>query len=187
VSVQAELIANLGRVMQLAFVPKDFDVALKYWTEVMGAGPFFLNRHIRLPDMKFRGKPSDIDFSMGLGYWGDMQIELIKQHNAAPSIFNEWRDAGLEGLQHVCVQVSDMNHARGVCSRSGAVVLQEATFPNGGVIYVDTGGGPGTIVELLQMPHGTGAYFDYMREQARNWDGSRPIREQEEVLQAVVL
>ena len=35
------LIARLGTVMQLAFVPEDVEGALRYWTETMGVGPFF--------------------------------------------------------------------------------------------------------------------------------------------------
>ena len=34
----------LGEVMQLAYVPADFDGALKFWIETMGAGPFFAHR-----------------------------------------------------------------------------------------------------------------------------------------------
>jgi hypothetical protein len=170
-------ITDLGEVMQLAYVPADFDGALKYWIEVMGAGPFFALDHVQLTDVKHRGVPSDIDFSMVLGQWGDMQIELIRQHNDAPSIYKEWRDAGREGLQHVCILVDDMAHARAVCAAAGAQVAQEGKTGNGGeVIYVDTGGGPGTMVEILQTGAGSKEFFAMIRDAARNWDGSNPIR-----------
>src|SRR5690606_23902147 len=42
------LISRLGNVMQLAFVPRDFDAAVRFWTETMGVGPFFLNDHVAL-------------------------------------------------------------------------------------------------------------------------------------------
>ena len=41
-------IAALGEIMQLAFVPDDFDAAVKHWTQVMGVGPFFLMEGIHL-------------------------------------------------------------------------------------------------------------------------------------------
>ena len=170
-------ITDLGEVMQLAFVPADFDGALKFWVEVMGAGPFFALDHVQLTDVKHRGAPSDIDFSMVLGYWGDMQIELIRQHNDAPSIYKAWRDAGREGLQHVCILVDDMAHARAVCAAAGAEVAQEGKVTGGGeVIYVDTGGGPGTMVEILEPGPNTRGFFAMMREAARGWDGSNPLR-----------
>ena len=170
-------IADLGEVMQLAFVPADFDGALKYWTEVMGAGPFFAIDHVKLIDAKYRGAPTDVDFSMALGYWGDMQIELIRQHNDAPSIYKTWRDAGHEGLQHVCILVEDMAEARSVCAAAGADVAQEGQVAGGGeVIYVDAGGGPGTLVEILKPGPGTRDFFAMIRQASVGWDGSDPFR-----------
>ena len=167
------MIADLGTVMQVAYVPADFDGALRYWTETMGAGPFFALDHVKLEDVRYRGAPSDIDFSMVLGYWGDLQIELIRQHNDAPSIYKAWRDEGREGVHHVCILVDDMAHARGVCAGAGATVVQEGLVPGGGeVIYVDAGGGPGTLVEILKPGPGSRYFFAMMREAARGWDGS---------------
>ena len=86
-------VANIGEIMQLAFVPADFDAALQHWIG-LGAGPFFALDHVRLEDVTYLGKPAEIDFSMVIGYWGDLQIELIRQHNDAPSIYKAWRDEG---------------------------------------------------------------------------------------------
>lgn len=170
-------IAGLGEVMQLAFVPADFDAALRHWTETMGAGPFFALEHVALEDLKYRGRPSDIDFSMALGYWGDIQIELIRQHNDAPSIYKAWRDEGREGLHHVCILTDDMDEARAVAAAAGAEVVQEGRLAGGGsVIYVDPGGGSGGLVEILQRTEGGQALFAMMREAARGWDGSAPLR-----------
>ena len=170
-------IAALGDVMQLAFVPADFDAALKFWTTTVGAGPFFALDHVKLDDVRYRGEPTDVDFSMALGYWGDLQIELIRQHNRAPSIYQAWRDEGREGLQHVCILVDDMEQARQTCREAGAVVAQEGKLPGGGeVIYVDTGGGPGTMVEILLPSPGSRDFFAMMRDAARGWDGSDPLR-----------
>ncbi len=170
-------IASLGEIMQLAYVPADFEAALAFWTKTMGAGPFFALDHVQLEGVKYRGAPADIDFSMALGYWGDLQIELIRQHNASPSIYKTWRDEGREGLHHVCILVDDMAAARAVCAQARAVVMQEAQVPGGGeVIYVDTGGGPGTMVEILKPAPGGREFFAMMRDAARGWDGADPLR-----------
>ena len=52
-------LASLGDIMQLAYVPSDFDAALKHWTEVIGAGPFFLLPNMSLPGGRYRGEASD--------------------------------------------------------------------------------------------------------------------------------
>ena len=169
-------IARVGEVMQLAFVPADFDAALAHWLKI-GAGPFFALDHVQLDEVCYRGQPAQIDFSMVLGYWGDLQIELIRQHNAAPSIYKSWRDAGGEGLHHVCILTDDMAAARAACAAAGATVEQEGKVPGGGeVIYVDTGGGPGTMVEILKPAPGGREFFGMMREAHRGWDGADPVR-----------
>lgn len=170
-------IAALGDVMQLAFVPEDYDAALKFWVDTMGAGPFFAADHIKLHNLKYMGEPADIDFSLMIGYWGDIQIELLRQHNDTPSIYSAWRKQGREGLHHVCILVDDLVEARQICADAGAVIAQEATVPSGGeVIYVDTGGGPGTMVEILARGPRTDHYFATMREAAINWDRKDPVR-----------
>jgi methylmalonyl-CoA/ethylmalonyl-CoA epimerase len=144
-------IARLGDIMQMAYVPRDFEQTLKFWTKTMGAGPFFSIEHVKLERTLYLGQPIEIDFSIVLGYWGNMQIELIRQHNEAPSIFKTWRDEGREGLHHVCLLIDDTNTALDLCSRAGVSVAQEALLPGGGnVIYVDTEGGPGSLVEILR-------------------------------------
>lgn len=169
-------IARLGEVMQLAYVPGDFEAALDHWLKV-GAGPFFALDHVQLEDVRYRGRPAEIDFSMMLGYWGDLQIELIRQHNDTPSIYKAWRNGGREGLHHVCILVDDMEAARDACAAAGASVEQEARVPGGGeVIYVDTGGGPGTMVEILKPAPGGRDFFAMMREAHRGWDGADPVR-----------
>jgi hypothetical protein len=169
-------IAGLGPIMQLAFVPADFDGALAHWIR-MGAGPFFVLDHVKLDDVKYRGQAADIDFSMVLGYWGDLQIELIRQHNDAPSIYKAWRDAGREGLHHVCILTADMAAARMACAEADCSIAQEANVPGGGsVIYAETGGGPGTMVEILKPSPGGPEFFAMMREAHRVWDGTNPVR-----------
>ena len=171
------LIASLGTVMQIAYVPADFDAALAFWTKTMGVGPFFALDHVKLEEVTYRGAPADVDFSMVIGYWGDIQIELIRQHNDTPSIYKAWRDEGREGVHHVCILVDDMALAREACAQAGAVVVQQGKVAGGGeVIYVDTGGGPGTMVEILKTGAGGREFFGMMRDAARGWDGTDPVR-----------
>lgn len=169
-------IAALGPVMQLAFLPSDFDAALAHWTGVIGAGPFFLLENVALADMRYRGEPSDAVFSLAIGYWGDLQIELIRPENNARSIY-----AGEYGvrdrLHHVCVLVDDMEETRRATEQAGAVIVLEARVgEEGAVLYVDPGGGPGNLVELLRPERGTPELFAMMRNAARDWDGCDPVR-----------
>jgi hypothetical protein len=167
--------AALGKPMQLAFVPADIGAALDWWTGFMGAGPFFHLPHVALEDVRFRGQPTAPDFSLWLGYWGDMQVELIQQHDDAPSIYR--RDFPGVGddrrLHHVCLLVDDV--AAAVAAVGPADILQEGLVPGGGAVaYVQPALGP--LLELLSPAPGTAELFAMMREAHRSWDGREPVR-----------
>ena len=167
-------INSIGPVMQIAFVPKDFDAAIRHWTQVMGMGPFFLVENIQLDDSRYLGAPNECLFSIALAYWGDLQIELIRQQNDAPSIY---RDVAGQGLHHTCLITDDISAARSIAEQAGASLLVEGKVgADGAVIYIDTGGGPGTIVEILQPATGMLDLFAMIREASRGWDGSEPLR-----------
>ena len=170
-------LSAIGPVMQMAFVPKDFDAAITYWTETMGVGPFFLMENIKLEDLRYLGAPSDCVFSLALAYWGDVQIELIRPENDAPSIYHGAYGVSGDVLHHVCILTEDIAHARLFAERAGAKLLVEAKVgADGAVIYVDTGNGAGSIVEILQPATGSDALFKMIKNAARHWDGSDPVR-----------
>lgn len=169
-------LARLGPVMQLAWLPSDFDAALAHWTRTMGVGPFFLMENIRLADMRYRGQPTDAVFSLALSYWGDMQIELIRPENDAPSIYNG-DYAVRDRLHHVCVLVDDIADAYAACAAQNAEILVEGRVGEAGrVIYADPGHGPGSVVEVLQTQPGTHELFGMIKQAAATWDGSDPLR-----------
>ncbi|WP_298470533.1 VOC family protein [uncultured Erythrobacter sp.] len=173
---QANGIAGLGEVMQLAFVPKDFDAAVKHWTEVMGVGPFFLMEGIHLEGMKYRGAPTDAVFDLALAYWGDLQIELIRPRDTHPSIYSgEYADLN-DGLHHVCILVDNIEEAYRVCGEQGAEVVIEGALGDSKVIYVDPGSGPGGLVEILQQGEGGPGLFAMIKQAGEGWDGSEPLR-----------
>lgn len=168
--------AALGDVMQLAFVPEDFDAAVKHWTEVMGVGPFFLIEGIHLEGMRYRGQPTQAVFDLALAYWGDLQIELIRPRDDHPSIYRGAYGSTGNGLHHVCILVDDLAEARRVCDAAGAEVVIEGTFGTSRVIYVDPGTGPGTLVEILQQAKDGPDLFGMIKAAGVGWDGSEPLR-----------
>ena len=168
-------IADIGPVMQIAFVPEDFDGTLKHWTEVMGVGPFFVIEGIALENLTYRGRPSDIVFTIALAYWGEMQIELIRQDTPGPSIYTEMGNGG--AMHHVCIMTDDIAKAKAIAMDAGAELLVEGKVgEDGAVIYVDSTGYPGGIVEVLQAATGSEGLFAMIRDASRGWDGSNPVR-----------
>ena len=169
-------ITALGPVGQLAYLPGDFDAAVRYWTETMGVGPFYVRENVALGDCKYKGKPTGAVFSIAIAYWGDVQIELIRPENKEPGIYTG-EYAVTDTLHHVCIFVDSIVEARKAVAAAGAEILVEGTVgEDGAVIYVDAGGGPGHVIELLQNMTGADAIFQMIKDAGKDWDGSDPLR-----------
>ncbi len=67
----------LGTITQVAYVVEDLDSALRYWIDIMKAGPFFVFEHAQMEDQRYRGGASNVDVTLAVGNSGDVQIELI--------------------------------------------------------------------------------------------------------------
>lgn len=174
-------LSGLGPIMQLAFVPTDFQAAINYWTREMGVGPFFLWEHIAVDELRYRGDLVSLDFSVALAQWGDVQIELIRQDNDAPSIHRDWNS---NALHHIQLAVDDYDAAVAACQAAGFGVAMEGLGLLGAkdlrFAYCDLGGfGPAGFVEFAYRPPGASAALERMNRMkavARDWDGSDPVR-----------
>ncbi len=122
------------------------------------------------------GQPTQAAFSIAIGCWGEIQIEPCRADNDAPSIYSG-EYAVRDRWHHVCVFVESIAEARRACAEAGAeVIIEGKVGDTGEVIYVDAGGGPGHLIELLQPMAGSEALFAMMRDAAQGWDGLEPLR-----------
>jgi methylmalonyl-CoA/ethylmalonyl-CoA epimerase len=157
-------LSSIGPVIQMAYVPADFDAAIAHWTKAMGVG-------------RFLGKPSDAVFTVALSYWGDMQIEMIRPENDAPFIFAGEYLPSDGAVHHICVKTDDMDKALATAVENGATVLVEGDVgPESKAAYVDSGTGPGGIVEIVCFAEEHLEFFEMVRQTCANWDGSDPVR-----------
>jgi hypothetical protein len=169
---------------QIAFVDHDIDKTMKYWTQTLGVGPFFIKRKIEFSNFIYRGSSAKSPVvSIALANSGQMQVELIQQHDEIPSIYQEFLDSNSEGFQHVSAWMTrdNMKHRKQELIAQGVGIAQECTIASNGVnlLYFDTGNGNGRfiyeIADLLEPTH-------YKRIQniakvAHEWNGKEPIRE----------
>lgn len=172
--------ANLpgrGKILQLAVVPQDFDAALRFWIERMGVGPFYLLENLPYQDVVYRGRPVNIDVTIALAYWNDVQIEIIRQHN--PEVVSGYTESSAvrrDGLHHVLVECDDVETLHKAWLENGATELMTGSVPGAGrFIYLDVGDG-GPHVELVYLEPRFWKLFAFMRRQAEHWDGTDPIR-----------
>lgn len=169
-------LARRSTVNQIAFVPRDFEAALRYWTDSLQVGPVFLLEHLPYTNVVYRGSPIQIDVSVALAYWGDLQIELIRQHNDVVSGYTESTPIRRDGLHHVLAGSIEIDKLHASYLENGGTTLMTGEVPDAGrFIYVDMGDG-GPHIELTENVPRFVAVFDYMKKEAAHWDGRDPIR-----------
>ena len=165
-----------GDLRQMGFVVRDIDKAMKHWAEVCGIGPWFYAEQLPLDEFRYKGRVYDIEMSVAFANSGDMQLELIQQRNDVPSLYQDFLRAGHEGLQHWSSWPVDYHQIRERALRDGWHIGQEGDTPRGPFIYFLNEGHPGTIIEMAEATPTRMKIFDAVRNAARGWDGSNPIR-----------
>ena len=176
-----------GDIRQLAFVVDDIDIAMNYWANVMGIGPFFVKRGLKFSEYCYQGQEYSSPYvSIALANSGYIQIELIQQHDHQPSIYLDalQQHQGRSYLQHVSSWLTTENllEKRSELVSKGYDIAQECVIASSGVrlVYFQLPDGLGSFIfemsDLLEPEHyervlGIKSAYDY-------WDGvEEPIRD----------
>ena len=173
-----------GEIRQIAFVVKDIDTAMAYWSETLGVGPFFIKRHISFDNYVYREKaiPSPI-ISIALANSGNIQIEIIAQHDDVPSIYKEFLDSGNQGLQHVSAWLTctEFDERKRDLAERGYEMAQECSIASSGVrlAYYSTETGPGGFIYEISDLRDERHYARVLgiKEAAVKWSGSNAVVE----------
>ena len=166
-------------VLQYAYVVTDIEAACLEWTKLIGAGPFFLSMHHESPDHYYRGEPSQADLSYAFGQAGPAHIQLIEQHNDAPSVYREVVAAGATGFHHFAILPDDFDAEKARFEASGYEAVTTLTSA-ARVAYMDTRRTLGCFVELYENNAPLRETFAMWKAVHEDWDGiTDPIRPSE--------
>lgn len=165
-----------GPIRQMGIMVSDLDRALDYYTSTLQIGPFFRVAHVETEYFRYRGQPCDTDVSLAIAYSGDMQIELVEQHNDAPSLYLDFIKRSGPGLQHYAVWAEDFDGEMSRFSENGLRLLAEAKMRNGGRFCYFEGDAAEPAIEIVELTPSAAGFFQVAREAADNWDGSDPVR-----------
>jgi methylmalonyl-CoA/ethylmalonyl-CoA epimerase len=171
------LLPHFGPIVQNAFVVRDLEAAVAYWSGTIGVGPFYLLDHVTFGPVYFRGAPLSLDMSVAIAQWGDIQIELIVQHDNCASIYSEFLARHGEGLQHLGVMTASLDEHLDRLKPLGIEPVQwGATATGMRFAYINTDRQAGGMIELIETGPAVEAFFAKIRGAAADWDGSRPLR-----------
>jgi Glyoxalase/Bleomycin resistance protein/Dioxygenase superfamily len=166
------------RIMQNSWVVHDIEAAMRQWLRSAGVGPFFVVKGVTLEDQRYRGKPApkSIDVTFALAQAGDIQIELVCQHNDVPSAYRDTVPAGRSAFHHMALYSHEYDSDLADYTRQGYEVAFSGAFAGKRFCYVDTSADIGCMIELIEASEAQEGFFKRIIDAAKDWDGSDPIR-----------
>jgi hypothetical protein len=167
-----------GPLRQMGYVVTDLEAAMRHWVEVCGIGPWFVADRLAVTQFSFNGeRHDDIRLSIALANSGDVQIELIQQRCATPSMYKEFLARNPQGgLQHWSSWPVDYDALYQRAIAAGYRVGQEGDSPRGRFVYFRPESHPGTVIEMSHATPERRRIFDAVRQAAIGWGGEDPIR-----------
>jgi hypothetical protein len=166
-----------GEIRQLGFVSRNIDQSIRHFLTHWNIGPWYVVRNITAPSL-YKGEPSVPEISLALSSCGDLQFEIIEQHNDAPSAYREAlaTSPGLH-VQHVAVWTDHFAKIKADALAKGWVAVLETPSGPGQSCYLVHPSEPLVCVEVSDRS----PFKEHVREAVRNvantWDGADPIRE----------
>lgn len=162
-------------IVQICHVVENLDEAVARWIANFGAGPFFVQRHLRVP-IAYRGTPSELDIHVALGQSGELQIELIEIASTIPSVYRDVYPNGGGGFHHVAMFVDDFQARLAAYEREGCPIGAVGEFNGSGFAYVDTRSKVGFFTELYEESEGMRSFYANIMAAAQGWNGENPVR-----------
>lgn len=173
--VQPGPLAGCGPIRQCAYVVRDLDAAVEWWT-ALGVGPFLAMPRQKMQGYVHRGETVDPEITLAFANSAELQIELILTHDDRPSPFREALEAGHDGAHHLAWWVEDWVGWERTALDAGWTPV---TYGDGGgfasFAYYDVGGP--LLAEVMELNDATRWMTETVRNAHLDWDGvTEPFR-----------
>ena len=164
-----------GPIRQTGYVVRDLQASVEAWRS-LGIGPWYtireLTQRVRIRDIE-----SEPIISIAFSNSGSLQIELIQQHNDAPSAYKEFTDHGREGFHHIAFWAEDYEDALASALSAGSKVMQEGNGGDTRFTYFDAGGVMSAALEVCELNAQNITMNRMLADAAAAWDGiTDPVR-----------
>ena len=166
------------KIVQVAYFVDDIRAQAKIMARTFGAGPFYVVDNIELQWGEHRGERCDFVHSSAYGQWGDVMMELVQQESEGPSPFRDLYGPGESGLHHVATMVDSLPAAYAHFDAAGIPLATRSMTKTGTEFsFLDATARLGHFIEVYERSDSLLGFYDFIRSQAIDWDGSEPIRD----------
>lgn len=146
---ELEAALDLPPCCQVGFVVPRLEAAIALYEPLFG--PFAIVDYGEIEGAFFRGHPSAYRIRMGIGYSGDLELELI-EWVSGETPHKEFLDSGRSGMHHLSFHVPDLD---GVVERAKslgyAAIWYHRMSDEIAYAYLERVGDP-LLVELTERP-----------------------------------
>lgn len=168
-------VCSFGDIRQIGYLTNDIEKAMQAWVKQSGVGPFIWYRNVNLKAV-YKGTPTTIMMDVAIAYRGNQQIELIQQTNDAPSPYLSFFQQGRMGMHHIAYGSRDIDADMQKARDAGFDVICTINALIGRYAYFQDPAMPENFFEFLAVTDDLEKYWQQSMNEARNWDGSNPIR-----------
>jgi len=138
---------------QIAWVVKDIDVTLKFFSETLGIKNFSKIQTISVKefDATYYDQPSDATSLVAMAYSGGTFIELI-QPLSGNSVFRDYLEKNpAGGLQHIAYRlpVNQLDKVISEYEKKGYPVISSFDTPIAKIVFFDTSKETGIMTEIM--------------------------------------
>lgn len=167
----------IGGITQVAYTVEDIDIAIAGWSANLGVGPWFMRGPFKPANALYRGAPTEMSLTLAMAFSGHLMIELIQQHDEAPSVYRETIERTGYGFHHFGVASDRFDEQAELYVRSGYELAFSDLTPLGTRVgYFDTRGGLPGMIELIEMNEAQERRYTRMHAAAIAWDGTDLVR-----------
>jgi len=159
-------------LIQLCFTVHDLDAAVKSFTAMTGAGPWY--RVASLPESEdqttLRGVRSPLGADIALAYAGNTMYELAAPRGGSTSVFSEWVARFGVGLHHFGYAAEAFDQELEDMMSAGKAPVMTSVTARGTRVAMFEGDGPSSALhELIELTSASRLFYDTLRSAAKDW------------------
>ena len=169
---------QLGEPHHYAYVVDDIEATVNRLVDQLGAGPFFLIENVPLENVISRGEPAEFAHSSAFGSCGDGAIELMAPVSLAPERVEKRFSGARPRIHHVAYVVppTEVAALRSSLDERGVAEYLSSQLGEVETTLHDASAALGHDIEIHADNEGLHAFFGMVKEAAKDWDGSEPLR-----------
>jgi hypothetical protein len=171
--------ARDNSIIQFAYTVDNIQEGMRRYTDRLRVGPWFLIGPFVPAKGIYRGAVTTMRISLAVAFAGEAMVELIEQHDEAPSVYRETLEArGAHGFHHWAIGARDFEGTVAGYKQQGYPEAFSDISPRGvRVVYFDTSRDLPGMLEIIEMTADVEEQYRRMYQAAKDWNGQHAVIE----------